>query len=201
MYVPLTSCIKRERRSANRRCLGFVKYAWLGRHVQVLSLHQITIFLKLQIVVSFLNAFAVTLPKLCILCLYLRVFQAKPYRFATYFIAAFLIAHMTAHFLLQFGMCTPFEKQWHPWIKGRCLNSYKVFVWSSFPSIIGDVMIIILPLPLIWTLQTTIGQKLGLTATFLTGSMYVSISPPPSQPQISLACLILPTNSVKTEES
>lgn len=158
-------------------CIGFVKYAGLGRHIEVLSPTQITTFLKLQIVLSFLNASAVCLPKLCILCLYLRVFQAKPYRYGTYFIAAFLIAHWIAHFVLQFGMCAPFEKQWHPMVEGHCISAYKVFIWSGFPSIIADLMIIILPLPLIWRLQTTINQKLGLTATFLTGSMYVPISP------------------------
>ncbi|CAG8976535.1 hypothetical protein HYALB_00011012 [Hymenoscyphus albidus] len=152
-------------------CFVFIKYAQLGRHIQLLTRHQTEQFLKFQMALTFLNSAAVTLPKFCILCLYHRVFKPKPYRHAIYFIAAFLTAHWLAHFILQLSVCTPFEKQWHPWVKGHCLNSFKSYIWLVLPSIAADMMIIILPLPMIWKLQTSIGQKLGLTATFLAGSI------------------------------
>ncbi|CAG8952794.1 hypothetical protein HYFRA_00009039 [Hymenoscyphus fraxineus] len=152
-------------------CIVFVKSACLGRHIEILTPAQITLFLKLQIAISFLNAAAVVLPKFCILCLYHRVFKPKTYRYAIYFIAVWLGLQWLAHFIAQFSLCTPFEKQWHPKIEGHCKSSFTLWTWLVLPGIISDVMIVLLPLPMIWRLQTNIGQKLGLTATFLTGSI------------------------------
>lgn len=43
--------------------------------------------------------------------------------------------------------------------------------WSSVPHMISDVAILVLPLPLIWRLHTTLEQKVGLTAIFLLGGL------------------------------
>jgi len=129
-------------------------------------------FLKLELSLSMLNPPALTLPKLAILCLYLRVFTTKPYRWAAYFIGVVLIITWIVYFCVQMVMCVPFAYQWDKTIpNGKCLNQFAIFVWIGLPSIATDLMIIILPLPIIWRLQTSINQKIGLTITFLTGSV------------------------------
>ncbi len=53
----------------------------------------------------------------------------------------------------------------------KCIN-YQVFgVWISLPHIVSDLVILILPLPVLWRMQMARTKKLGLTVTFLTGSM------------------------------
>lgn len=54
------------------------------------------------------------------------------------------------------------------------LFSKEAFVrWSTLPNILTDVIMLILPLPSIWNLQLRTPLKIGLTITFLTGSLYV----------------------------
>ncbi|TVY23366.1 hypothetical protein LHYA1_G008324 [Lachnellula hyalina] len=153
-------------------CWLFVKYAGLGKHWYAIEPHEWVMFLKLELSLSMLNPPALTLPKLAILCLYLRVFTTKPYRWAAYFIGVVLIITWIVYFCVQMVMCVPFAYQWDKTIpNGKCLNQFAIFVWIGLPSIATDLMIIILPLPIIWRLQTSINQKIGLTITFLTGSV------------------------------
>lgn len=150
----------------------FVNEAGLGRHWPRLTLSQQTLNLKLLIVLSLFNSAAITLPKLAILALYLRVFSRRAFRHAVYTIAAVLIVAWILFASLQFGMCTPFAYQWDKTIPGgRCLHEFKIFTWFGIPSILTDLAIIAVPLPVIWALQTSRNQKIGLTITFLTGSM------------------------------
>lgn len=42
---------------------------------------------------------------------------------------------------------------------------------TSLTDIVTDVVMLILPIPLVWNLQTSRKVKIGLMVTFLTGSM------------------------------
>ncbi|TVY57415.1 hypothetical protein LCER1_G003044 [Lachnellula cervina] len=154
-------------------CFAHLILCWcLGKHWYAIEPHEWVIFLKLELALSMLNPPALTLPKLAILCLYLRVFTTKPYRWAAYFIGAILVVTWIVYFCVQMVMCVPFSYQWNKNIpNGKCLDQFAIFVWIGLPSIATDLMIIILPLPIIWRLQTSVNQKIGLTITFLTGSV------------------------------
>ena len=52
---------------------------------------------------------------------------------------------------------------------GTCIDQLAYFRYNTIPNISIDVAMLILPLPLVWKLQTSTTQKLGLTAIFLTG--------------------------------
>ncbi|RDL32029.1 uncharacterized protein BP5553_09431 [Venustampulla echinocandica] len=157
-------------------CIVFVKKGGLGKHTVSLSPERLKYFLKLELTLALLNPPAITLPKLAILCLYLRVFSTKIYRYGAFFIGAMLIVAWIVSFILQMAMCSPFEKLWDKSLPGKCLNEFQIFIWFGIPHIVTDVAIIILPLPLIWRLQTTTNQKIGLTLTFLTGSVGIITS-------------------------
>lgn len=130
------------------------------------------LFLKLELSLALINAPAIVLPKLAILCLYLRLFTGKIHQYAVYVTATVLILTWVIYFGLQMGICTPFSFHWDKSIPhGKCLNEFAMFIWIGIPSIVTDLAMIILPLPIIWGLQTSTSQKIGLTITFLTGSV------------------------------
>ncbi|KAL8908906.1 MAG: hypothetical protein Q9171_005249 [Xanthocarpia ochracea] len=148
-----------------------VEYAGLGRHIIALSNKELTTFLKSFVALQFTYIPSVTFPKLSILALYLRIFTTKPYRYATYAIAVFLGLIWLASFILAFAECTPFQYSWDKSIQGHCINYFITFRLIGGLNVLNDVAILILPLPVIWGLQTSTNQKIGLTITFLTGSM------------------------------
>lgn len=72
-------------------------------------------------------------------------------------------------------ICKPIKYNWDKTIPGgHCGDLNGIFRWTSLPNLITDIAMLILPLPMIWKLHTGLSQKIGLSPTFVTGSMYVS---------------------------
>jgi hypothetical protein len=128
--------------------------------------------LKVELAVALMYPPAITFPKLSILCLYLRIFAGRGYRYATYIICGVLILSLIVIMGVILGMCQPLAFQWDKAIPGgHCIDEQHFFVWASIPNIVTDVAIILLPLPLIYKLQISKMQKLGLAFSLLAGSL------------------------------
>ncbi|TVY83364.1 hypothetical protein LSUE1_G002843 [Lachnellula suecica] len=153
-------------------CYLFARYAGMGRHMAALSVQERNLIPKLEAAYAFVNPPGYTFPKLAILCLYLRIFVSRPYRWATYAIAAILIANLLACIIVNAVACRPFAFQWDKTIPGgECLNLPVVYTWFSIPNLVTDVAMLILPLPVVWNLKISTNQRVGVTITFLTGSI------------------------------
>lgn len=115
---------------------------------------------------------AVVLPKLAILVLYLRIFTERTGRTICWAVAALLIANCLGTMIAGFCMCIPLQYLWNRTIPGgHCININAWYRWSSLVNIITDVVMLILPLPTVWKIQSSRKIKIGLTITFATGSM------------------------------
>ena len=154
-----------------------VKIGGVGRHLPALAVLdpiRIVRWAKLLLAVEWIYLLAATLPKLCILAIYLRIFTVKLYRRICYVIAAVVIANFIAGGLTGTFACKPVAYNWDKTIAGgRCIDIDGFFRWISLPNIITDVVMLVLPLPVVWGLRATKNQKIGLTITFLTGSVCV----------------------------
>lgn len=82
----------------------------------------------------------------------------------------FLVANAIAWFVPTVAVCRPISAYWNQEPE-KCID-YEVFgVWISLPRIVSDLAILIMPLPVLWNTQMKRAKKVGLTLTFLTGSM------------------------------
>ena len=119
-------------------------------------------------------ALAVALPKLSILGFYLRFFTSQWERAISYTLMAIITITFIATALVTTFQCSPIAYQWGQFdgsvADGKCINTLAFYRWMSFPNIVTDVIMLVLPQPMIWRLHTTRSQKLGLTVVFLTGS-------------------------------
>lgn len=150
----------------------YAKLGGLGRHIEVVTPEEVVSFTKSKLALIYLYIAAVTLPKLAILSLYLRLFQDKAYRYAAFAIGGILIVCLLIAWVLSTIICIPFAFNWDTTIEGaKCLNKGLMYVMMSLPNIGTDFAIFILPLPIIWNLQMSRNQKIGLVITFATGSM------------------------------
>jgi hypothetical protein len=133
---------------------------------------EFVVWLKLLFAEELLYILSATLPKLAILCLYLRIFRTRPYRLAAYAIAGVMILNYVTNVILSLTMCQPVRFKWDKTIPGGvCGDLMAAYRWISVPNLVTDLAILILPLPMVWNLHTGLSQKLGLTLTFLTGSL------------------------------
>jgi hypothetical protein len=116
---------------------------------------------------------AITCSKFVILCLYMRIFNTdRRYQFATYFIGSIILLNWLAAFILSFSICQPLAAHWdHSIPGGKCGNIIKAYQFISVPNLVSDFMMLILPIPALYKLHVDLGTKIGLFATFLTGSV------------------------------
>lgn len=112
---------------------------------------------------------AIFCTKLSILCLYHRIFPQRWFRNASLGVAAFMTAwYFTATFGSIF-QCVPLASQWDPTVSGHCVNYGSSARVMGIVNIITDFVLLGLPMPLVWRIQTSITKKWQLTVTFMLG--------------------------------
>ncbi|KAF5862064.1 hypothetical protein ETB97_012211 [Aspergillus alliaceus] len=116
-------------------------------------------------------ALAVALPKISIVGFYLRFFKAPYERAISYTLILVIAATFVATGLTATFECSPIHYQWDKNIAGggTCIDVLAFYRWMSFPNIVTDAIMLILPLPMVCRLHTTRSQKVGLGIIFATG--------------------------------
>ena len=127
---------------------------------------------KVLYVVQMTYLLVVCLSKVAILAVYLRIFRSKAERVTTYVLVGVLITTWLSEIIAAFLQCVPFEYQWDKTKPGgHCLNQQDYYRYLLVPNFVTDIVMLILPLPMVWKLNTSIAQKVSLTFIFLIGSM------------------------------
>jgi hypothetical protein len=120
---------------------------------------------------------AITLAKISILFLYLRLFEHHPsFRLAAHItIFSTAVATLVLSFVTIFS-CYPVAYFWDRDIKGgRCLNIQNVAYAVGALSIVEDLVIVALPFPVLVRLQMSTSKKVGIGVMFVLGGLYVSL--------------------------
>jgi hypothetical protein len=171
------------RRSSNNLQV-IVKIGGAGRHVEAVLIEDPTGGIvmtrsKIDKAVELIYLPSITCSKFVILCLYMRIFNTgRRYQLATYFIGSIVLLNWLAAFILSFSICRPLAAHWdHSIPGGKCGNIISAYQFISVPNIASDLMILMLPIPALYKLHVDLGTKIGLFATFLTGSVQVASFP------------------------
>lgn len=156
-----------------------VKLAGIGYHQEyalATNPGAFTIFFQFLLFWSAWYLATFSLFKLAICLLYKRLFpQNRPATIITSLTAAILILGAIAGVIADIVACQPFHTHWGalPEQKAHCNDKDTLFIWNNFPNIVTEVVMLVLPLPIVWKLQMTMQLKAALTGTFLVGSMFV----------------------------
>lgn len=133
---------------------------------------RISSLFKSLFALEFLYLTGVVLPKISILFLYLRIFIDRRTRIVCFALIGIIVANWAAYLLASIFQCWPVSYQWDKTIKGgRCVNQVTFCKTTSIPNIVTDLVMLILPIPVMWRLKASRLRKLGLTVIFLVGSM------------------------------
>ncbi|KAI1361990.1 hypothetical protein F5Y08DRAFT_342090 [Xylaria arbuscula] len=150
----------------------------LGKHAQVVPLPSIAPYLMYTYLSELYYAIDVTLIKLSILTLYLRLFNVNPYfKGSCYFMMGFVLAWGIAVLFTTIFQCQPVSAAWDKSIANfKCFVLADFVIGSNVPNILADAVIIALPLPLLWSLKLSLTRKTGLIALFLVAAITTVIS-------------------------
>lgn len=145
----------------------------LGRHLADIDPSNLLPFFTVLFAVYFTYDAALVLLKASALLFYSRIFLNKQY--STWFSTALYVTHFLniAWFLgivlSSAFMCKPIAKSWNPLLEGTCGSTPGLWLGSAIPSVVIDLIILLLPLPMIWSLKMSTARKSGITAIFVCG--------------------------------
>ena len=117
---------------------------------------------------------AMAVLKISVLLLFYRLFSVKrgarlAIRIAIGLVTTFSLAIV---FLYVFG-CRPTTSLWSPYPGTRCSGQANVLLGTAVLNLASNFLTLVIPLPLIWRLQTTKKQRLRAMAVLALGSLYV----------------------------
>ncbi|GAP87004.1 putative integral membrane protein [Rosellinia necatrix] len=156
--------------------IGAAVQAGVGIHIEYLmetDPEKITLFFKYLVAISVWYFATITITKLAICKLYRTLFPHRAIYVLLYITAAILVATPIVTSITLLVACRPFSANWgSAQVQSLyCLNKEAIFVWGTIPNIVTDVVLLVIPLPVVWKLHTTTKMKLALTLTFTIGGL------------------------------
>ena len=147
----------------------FLNWSLWSRRVESLAYQEARLTQLNQIVYSFviIITFVLGVLKLSILCLYARMTPTRSHKLTCYTIMGCVVAHDIAALFGSMFACTPVSEFWN-------LTSYTIFqnpacikllpfdIFNSAWSAAEDVIIWMLPIPVVWGLKVSARRKMGL---------------------------------------
>lgn len=116
---------------------------------------------------------SVALPKLSIICLYLRIFSWKgAMRTVAWILFGLTAATSAALTVAACFQCIPLAFFWDRTIPGgRCFDIQQFFHAQALPGFILDIIIMILPMSTIWNLKLPMIKRFALLGIFAIASL------------------------------
>ncbi|KAI9648300.1 hypothetical protein NHQ30_002932 [Ciborinia camelliae] len=155
----------------------------LGKHVYAVPLNDVIEGLQVLYIGTFFFYLGVGFAKFSCLIYYVRIFtiQNKFFRAGIWISGGLVAAWLVVCMLGAIWQCTPIAKAWDPLLPGHCLD---YFSWSTTSShsilnvsnIVIDVLILLLPMPMIWTLNMGRVRIALFIGVFVAGYCVVVIS-------------------------
>lgn len=143
-----------------------------GHHANELSVSTVSDFQKSFLAVQeayFLNA---VLTKSSLLFLYWRIFGVSTrFRAALGVAGFFVISYFVICVTISIFGCQPVSYFWdkHQPGSGHCIQEVQFFRFNGITNMLLDVMVLLLPIPMVWKLNLERQQKIAVTGMFLLG--------------------------------
>jgi hypothetical protein len=75
--------------------------------------------------------------------------------------------------IVEIFACNPRQKSWDSLLPGTCLDVAKVNIVTACLNFVSDLVILVLPQKVIWSLHMTTSKKLAIGGLFAMGVLYV----------------------------
>ncbi|KAI1381690.1 hypothetical protein F4677DRAFT_407 [Hypoxylon crocopeplum] len=152
----------------------------LCRHMNTLPAENIATSLLVIYIIYYvydIGLFQVKESALLLLC---RVFTRQTHRtwfnYGTWGVHALNVSWLLGIVFGTVFMCDPVAKNYMPALDGRCGDTGALWIGSAIPSVVIDLIILILPLPKIWGFQMSLAKKSGITIVFMLGYCVIIVS-------------------------
>ena len=109
--------------------------------------------------------------KTALLLLYLQLFKVnKTFRWACYITLFYTNGYLFCNFITEFLGCSPPAKTYNKELPGHCINTIAANIAYGVGHMSSDLVIAILPLPMVWGLQLkSVKEKVGISLVLTSG--------------------------------
>ncbi|THZ03651.1 hypothetical protein D6C95_03654 [Aureobasidium pullulans] len=160
---------------------GLFQYACkfgAGKHVYDISVADLyPNLLRGWVVCAVMYSITMLFSKMSILLLYRRLFPIVNFAKRWWAVVAFTVAYSVGGMLASLFQCRPMESAWTLDVPSDyCISTEKFYTANAALNVVSDIMILILPVPIVWGLNTDTRKKVILTGLFSMGSISCLVS-------------------------
>ena len=153
-----------------------VVYLWamnkISVHLWELYLPDANLAVLLISVCSVLYIPLMALAKFSLLLFYRRLSPERWFKWMLWTTMIFVIGYSAALFFALIFACTPLQRNWDITItSGSCANKGGMYLATAGLNAATDVLLLVIPLPMVLQLHVPLSQKIGLVAMFSVGSL------------------------------
>ncbi|PYI25925.1 hypothetical protein BP00DRAFT_467463 [Aspergillus indologenus CBS 114.80] len=148
-----------------------------GYHIDDVSAAHQVLFRKFCYVATVLYCPMALLVKVALLSILTRIFA--PYRtkiLMIYFFLGCLCVYYIIAEIVKIRMCDPIPGYWTGSPKAKCMDQQAALIADSVISVVSDLIILILPLPLTWSLQMSRSKKMRVIGMLSAGGLATAFS-------------------------
>ncbi|KAF9878008.1 integral membrane protein [Colletotrichum karsti] len=144
--------------------LGAGKHLW-----DILTVDYSPPFLLTTLGITITYSTSVSFSKLSILAFYLRLSPEKKFRLTVFILLGIVSAYTVVYQLIIIFQCRPVQMSWDITVKGTCIGKMIPMMTLGAANIIIDIIILLIPVRVVWSLQMARRQKVSLVLLFATG--------------------------------
>ncbi|GKT98067.1 integral membrane protein [Fusarium langsethiae] len=158
-------------------CLDMFASGAGGAHVWEIPITTFNIYLRDVYIAAIIYVLCGSLAKIALLIFYLRLSPQRWFKIAIYSSMFFISGYTIGLFFAVMFACNPINKNWDITVTGgSCVNQPVLYFATAAVNIASDVILFVLPLPMVFKLQLPFKQKIGLMGIFTIGSLTVITS-------------------------
>ncbi len=86
-------------------------------------------------------------------------------------VGAFVICWYISVQITAIVQCLPIHFYWDHIGQDHCIEHNKFYIALAALNLVTDVVILIIPIPVVWRLNTSVTKKIGLSIVFLLGTL------------------------------
>ncbi|KAL2818758.1 hypothetical protein BDW59DRAFT_175096 [Aspergillus cavernicola] len=158
-------------------CLYGYEHGGIGIHIWNITPEMFLSFQKGIFAAGVVYVPSLGLAKASLIILYYRIVgQQRIYRWVLYFIGFVVVGYSIAITFALIFACRPIAKAWNGAIVGTCVNQNGLYAATAVTNTVTDVALIIVPIPIVVSLNMPMIQKIGLFFMFVIGCATVITS-------------------------
>ncbi|KAI0179745.1 hypothetical protein GGR52DRAFT_587285 [Hypoxylon sp. FL1284] len=143
----------------------------LGKHAATVSTSNLEMGNKILFIDAFLFDWTISLPKFSVLFFYGRIFAGtrRWFSVALWTVGALNTSWVLSNVISRFNHCMPVSAAWKQTPGESCFPQWGWFLGTAIASLVIDILIFLMPMPLLWSLQVPLSRRILVVVIFVFG--------------------------------